>query len=1066
MSRAFAKANRIGQVERLLLTSRAPLSQAEIARRCEVHRSTISRMIQDMVEDGIPIRVTEDDRLFIERTAYISRIHLRLHEALAVFLACRLLARYSDKPNSHTVEALAKLGLALQGVMPSLGEHMTTTSAALRERLPKQPGDYQRALEVLTEAWATGVKVRMWYRPLRAARAYQHTFAPYFLEPSAIGYGTYVIGVAEPPGKLRTRKVERVERVELTDEPFSVPADFNPNALLAGAWGIWFDEEDRPTPVQLRFAAGQASRRMQESRWHPSQQTMIDGEGRLIWSAEVDEPQEMLPWIRGWGADCEVLAPPALRERLIGELRRLHQLYGVIQAQRPGEDLFAHTPAPGSDEWHLLVDHLIGVAELARGFAEPFGAGALAYQLGLWHDVGKANPAFQAYLRRCYTDPSQKGTGPDHKAAGALLAQRHLPPLMLLIQGHHGGLRDRVALQKWLAERQQDVEPETNSSATEGAIQRVRALIPAIEPSAPLVPPAHLNDALAAEFFLRMLFSALVDADFLDTEQHRAPARATGRANAVSMADLWAAFERDQQRLTGRRDDAVGMARHTVYQNCLDAASQPPGLFRLAVPTGGGKTRSGMAFALRHALAHGLRRVIVAVPFISITEQTAAVYRGMFEQAGEGPIVLEHHSGAARGADAVEYDPGERWQRLAAENWDAPIVVTTTVQLFESLFANQTGRCRKLHRLAGSVLILDEVQALPAHLLRPILDGVRELCTNYGATVVLSTATQPAFDGISELAEVPAYPIIPDAERWFTALKRVSYEWRSEQPLGWGEVADLLRAEPQALAVVNTKGDALNLLDALGDPAALHLSTLLCGAHRRAVIAQVKERLSTGEACRLVSTQVIEAGVDLDFPLVLRALGPLDRIIQAAGRCNREGRLEVGRVIIFEPAEGRLPPGSYRVATDITRALLGSGSLDPDSPADVRQYFEQLFATVSLDRGKIQQLRRSLNYPEIASAFRMIDEETEDVIITTYGDEPTREQLLRDCEDLRRQQGSARLIMRRLQPYLVSLRASVAQRYRGQGLIEELIPGVGRWHGRYDQTLGLIADDDRTRLII
>ncbi len=332
MTRAFAKSDRIGQVERLLLNSRIPLSQAEIARRCEVHRSTIGRLVQGMIDNGIPVRNTEDGRLYIERKAYISRIYLRLHEAMAVFLACRLLGRYSDKPNAHTVEALDKLGASLQAVMPTLGGHISATSSALRRRLPRGGNAYQQTLERLTEAWATGVKVRLWYRPLQAQRAYQHTFAPYFLEPSAIGYSTYAIGVAEPPGKLRTRKLERIERIELTDEPFDVPADFDPNALLAGAWGIWFDDEDRPTLVRLRFAAGQASRRMRETVWHPSQQCELDPEGRLVWSAEIDEPQEMLPWIRGWGPDCEVLEPAELRAQVLGDLRRQLRLYGVEEA--------------------------------------------------------------------------------------------------------------------------------------------------------------------------------------------------------------------------------------------------------------------------------------------------------------------------------------------------------------------------------------------------------------------------------------------------------------------------------------------------------------------------------------------------------------------------------------------------------------------------------------------------------------------------------------------------------------------------------------------------------------
>jgi predicted DNA-binding transcriptional regulator YafY len=345
MNRAFAKSGRISQVERLLLASRAHLSQAEIARRCDVHRSTIGRLIQDMIDNEIPVRVDDEGLIYIEPTAYTSTIRLKLHEAMAVFLAGRLLARYSDKPNAHAVEALDKLGTALRGVMPALGQHITSTSAALRGRLPKQAHEHQRTLEKLTEAWAAGRKVQIWYRPLNARKAFQHTFAPYLLEPSGIGYSTYAIGIAEPPNKLRTRKLERIERIVSTDEPFDVPADFDSNTLLAGAWSIWFDEDDQPTRVRLRFSGHQAIRRVHETTWHPSQHTEQDAEGRVIWTAEIDEPQEVLPWIRGWeGGTCEVLEPAELREKVMGEVRRLMRTYGISTAKRradePDDELF------------------------------------------------------------------------------------------------------------------------------------------------------------------------------------------------------------------------------------------------------------------------------------------------------------------------------------------------------------------------------------------------------------------------------------------------------------------------------------------------------------------------------------------------------------------------------------------------------------------------------------------------------------------------------------------------------------------------------------------------------
>lgn len=327
MQRAFSKSERINQVERILLTSRTSLSQAQLARACRVDRATIHRLIPQMIQHEIPVRYDDQGLLYIERSAYLSTIKLRLHEAVSLFLAGRLLARYNDKPSNHTVEALSKLGTALAGPMPVLGQHISATSNELRTRLPEQPGRQQRVLEVLADAWARSRKVQIWYRPLRAIHAVSHLFAPYFLEPSGIGLSVYAVGLAEPPGKLRTRKLERIERIVLTDESFEVPSDFDPNALLKGAWGIWFDNDDQPTRVTLRFSGIQATRRVRETVWHPSQQLSDDPEGRLIWSAEVDEPLEMLPWIRGWGADCELLEPTDLREQLRSELRRLARLY-------------------------------------------------------------------------------------------------------------------------------------------------------------------------------------------------------------------------------------------------------------------------------------------------------------------------------------------------------------------------------------------------------------------------------------------------------------------------------------------------------------------------------------------------------------------------------------------------------------------------------------------------------------------------------------------------------------------------------------------------------------------
>lgn len=711
---------------------------------------------------------------------------------------------------------------------------------------------------------------------------------------------------------------------------------------------------------------------------------------------------------------------------------------------------YAHS-VNSSGNRHPLVDHLNAVAALARDHARNLGAQELAYYLGLWHDLGKFDSAFQEYLLACERDPAAHRRGPDHKAAGALLAEKHSGLAALLIHGHHGGLDSPALLKNWLADRRLN-------STIEGAQQLASQALPDLEPAAQLPLPSHaISDARSAEMFLRLLFSAIVDADYLDTEAHFRATTSSARVTA-SLAGLLDAVNHHVDGLSRGQDGKVARVRRAVYESCLSAATGGPGVFRLAAPTGAGKTIASMAFALRHAAEHGHERVVVAVPFISITEQTADVYRSVFEMDGRENIVLEHHSGAYPESHGEDFAQAAVWSRLAAENWDAPVVVTTTVQLFESLFSNMPSRCRRLHRLARSVIIVDEAQALPPHLLRPILDVLRELTAHYGTTVVISTATQPAFEVLPEFLHVPATDILPDAPALFSALKRVDYEWLVDPPLDWAAVAEILRSTPQSLAVLNTKKDALALLDALADPLALHLSTLLCGAHRRDVLNEVKRRIATGKPCWLVTTQVVEAGVDLDFPLVLRAVAPLDSVIQAAGRCNREGRLDRGRVVVFRPAEGGMPPGAYTTGAGVTASLLGRGNLDPDDPAHASEYFRLLFGALGqqgLDRSKIQELREGLNYPRVREEFRMIDDDTESVAITTYGSATDRRLVRQTLDALAAGTPDARSFRRRLQPYLVSVRSREAERYRHTGLIAPIQPGIGEWLGKYHITRGL-----------
>lgn len=689
---------------------------------------------------------------------------------------------------------------------------------------------------------------------------------------------------------------------------------------------------------------------------------------------------------------------------------------------------------------------------MAAKFAAKFGASDLAYWSGIWHDAGKVHPRFQAYLRECELKPDKQHRGPDHKLAGSIIAvNQGADILAFLIAGHHGGLPSRTELKEFLRHK-------TKKQSAEEAINLFGKQLTTVKPHASLKVPAHITSELDCEFFIRMLFSALVDADFLDTEHHFNSERAGNRQTTSSLSDLWQDFEKDQSNFKNAPTTTVNSMRQAVYEACLLAADKSQGIFRLTVPTGAGKTRSGMAFALKHALCHSLDRVIVAIPYTSIIEQTADVYRKIF-RAG----VLEHHSAIVsqnEGADPVSFN--DVWSRLAAENWDAPIVVTTTVQLFESLFHSKTTVCRKLHNIARSVIILDEVQTLPIHVLAPILDALKQLVAHYNVTVVLCTATQPALDdspylkGLENVRE-----IVPEPSRFFSELKRVSYEWpHAGEKWTWERVAQEMRKAERVLAVVNTKSEAILLLDALQDEEAFHLSTLLCGAHRRTVLHEVRQRLLHGRPCRLVSTQVVEAGVDLDFPLVLRAFGPLDRIVQAAGRCNREGELDNGRVVIFDPEGGKLPTHAYRSATDICRNLLSRPDFDFNDPNSYWRFFQSLYQVVETDEKNIQSSRRNFDYRTVSEKFRVIQDDSVPVIVRyrgQNGSDDTSDRLISYIKN--HEERLPRWLLQQLQPYFVNVRSRLIDNYHRDGLVGELKPGLWEWHGKYDNRKGLTVEN-------
>lgn len=717
---------------------------------------------------------------------------------------------------------------------------------------------------------------------------------------------------------------------------------------------------------------------------------------------------------------------------------------------------FAHAPSAPGGEWHSLSDHLAAVASMAGELAEPFGAADLACWAGLFHDLGKLNPEFQAYLKAQYEGRYHRKVR--HAIWGAAfgydLIWRHnhknveWKALALAIAGHHAGLGcgDDIALEcaDFLAKH-----PEA-SDLFRHHLKHLPALPKLREP--PLT-------GTRRELLIRMVASALVDADRLDTERHTNPEQAAKRGHWPALSELRHRLAENQRELMAEAEPTeLNHLRREVYEACVAAASGSPGVYRLTVPTGGGKTRSGLAFALEHAVAHGLRRVVVAIPYTSIIDQNAKEYRSILGDEA----VLEHHS-QVPAPQGDEEEERTLPLTLAAENWEAPVVVTTTVQLLESLLGNHPSRIRKVHNLARSVVLLDEVQTLPTELLEPTMDVLRALVEDFGSTLVLSTATQPAFDdtpylrafhGLAVTEMVPQYP------KHFAALRRVRYDI-CRKPLTWHEVAHEVRTLPQVMVVLNSRKDALGLVSLLGEgDEVFHLSTLLCGAHRRKVLGEVTARLHRRQPVQLIATQVVEAGVNLDFPVVWRAIGPLDRLVQAAGRCNREGKLpQGGLVVVFEPAEGRAPSGPYKAGIEESRLLLARNEAERLHEPDLyRDYFQRLFGVVDLDKQRIQPLREALDYREVARKYRLIPDDTVPVVVR-YGD-------FESALEAWQGEPSARA-WRDLQPYLVSLFSHEARRFTEEGWLDQLSEGLYIWLGDYDERLGMVpAIADPADLII
>lgn len=705
-----------------------------------------------------------------------------------------------------------------------------------------------------------------------------------------------------------------------------------------------------------------------------------------------------------------------------------------------------------------IDDHLINTAERAANFAAAFCASHWGFLAGIWHDLGKYSPAFQAMIRIATGMVEATTNYPpkvNHSTAGAQWAIEKFGTagriLSYLIAGHHAGLPD------WLPD-------ETGNAALSLRLREMRLLEEALKAKIPSNilehdfpkerPPKGADPAL----WIRMLFSCLVDADYLDTEAFMDKETFLLRGHYPSIEKLLESFTRFMaERYPSKPDDTtVNQLRTGILSRCIEKSADAPGAFTLSVPTGGGKTLSSMAFGLHHAVHHQKRRIIYVIPYISIIEQTADQFQKIF-----GDAVIEHHANLDPEEEKEEYTK----RRLACENWDAPIIVTTAVQFFESLFASRTSKCRKIHNIVNSVVVLDEAQLLPPEYLNPILRTLDELRKHYGVTLLLSTATQPAlspqkspsftFEGLTDTRE-----IIENPDNLNKQLKRVDVRILKslDEPVEWEELRNKLVEDASVLCIVNRRDDCRKLWQLMPE-GTFHLSALMCGAHRSDVIAAIKQNLNEGAPTRVISTQLVEAGVDIDFPVVYRALCGLDSVAQAAGRCNREGLLKQGHVFVFRPPT-EPPVGHLRQAAGIGKRLLQKECDDLIAPQNFTEFFRELYwlQGENLDRrGILKDLAPDgefrFSFRTAARKFKIIDDARQASVIVAYG---AGAELIAELE--RREPD--RYLMRRLQRYIVNLPRYLHDKLVSEEAIRMIHDGIYiQGHSAmYDEQIGFCPD--------
>lgn len=669
-------------------------------------------------------------------------------------------------------------------------------------------------------------------------------------------------------------------------------------------------------------------------------------------------------------------------------------------------------------------EHQRGVARLASSFASEFGMADVGHLLGLLHDKGKEQVAWQKYIQGVTGyNPKYANTknGPNHAYIGAHIAQILYPQLSPLIAqpiaGHHRGLYDYC---EYIEETKKNIPKEV--------------LIPESQSCA--MPRLHNLKSYDLHHLVRILFSCLVDADSLDTEEFMNPEQASLRGVHTTMEELLCKLEEYLSQLNEKSEDTeVNRIRNYVQEQCIKESQGKMGFYSLTVPTGGGKTLASVLWALHHAVRNHLNRVIIAIPYTSIIVQTAATLKAIFGEEN----VLEHHSNV--NTDNIKnWEQRERMQ-LATENWDYPIIVTTNVQLFESLFSNKRSDCRKLHNVVKSVVILDEVQTLPMDFYKPIVHTLDTLCRIFGVSVLFTTASLPVLTGRIEgsnpnvgfeaLASV--HEIIPAEAKLHDKLRRVELKI-DETPKSYDEIATELAKHQRVLCIVNTRRDAKELYERLPkEGICLHLSRMMCPTHVATTIQQIKRVLREKNDCpiRVISTQLVEAGVDIDFPVVYRQQAGLDSILQAAGRCNREGIQTISTTYVFSLGKEHPLPTGFISQTNNARLNM-VGQYDWFAPETMVVYFKQLHCRINnFDKRQMQELlyKHECEFEEAASRFHLIDDQTKPVLVNWHDSMNLYQRLLSE--------GPSYQLIKQMAQYSVNIRKHDFDMLKSIGAIEE-----------------------------